>query len=52
MPVHIPVLFHAVEVQTLHVYSGSLKDPSEPVHSIQTIALVHPVQLGLQAKFL
>ncbi len=46
---HIPPLFHAVALQT-HVYAGSLYDESEPVHPAQTVALMHPVQLILQAK--
>ncbi len=50
MPVHIPPLFHAVDLQ-MHVYAGSLYVESVPVHSMQTVAFAHVVQLILQAKF-
>ncbi len=46
---HVPPLFHAVEMQT-HVYAGSLYTESKPPHPMQIAALVHPVQLLLQAK--
>jgi hypothetical protein len=49
--VHVPPLFHAVDLQ-IQVYAGSLYAASEPMHPIQTVALVHPVQLLLQAKLL
>jgi hypothetical protein len=49
--VHVPPLFHAVDLQT-HVYDGSLYAESDPLHPMQTVALVHPVQLILQAKLL
>ncbi len=48
---HVPPLFHAVDLQT-QVYAGSLYAASEPIHPIQKVALVHPVQLLLQAKLL
>ncbi len=48
---HIPPLFHAVDMQT-HVYAGFLYSASEPIQPVQTVALVHPVQLLLQAKLL
>ncbi len=51
IPVHVPPLFHAVDLQ-IHVNAGSLYAESEPVHAVQTVALVHPVQLLLQAKLL
>jgi hypothetical protein len=51
MPMHIPPLFHAVDLQT-HVYAGSLYIASKPIHPVQTVALVHPVQLLLQPKLL
>ncbi len=47
---HIPPLFHAVDLQT-HVNTGSLYSASEPPHPVQTVALVHPEQSLLQAKF-
>ncbi len=46
---HIPPLFHAVDLH-IHVNTGSLYAESEPLHAVQTLALVHPVQLVLQAK--
>ncbi len=46
----IPPLFHAVDLQ-IHVYDDSLYAESEPEQAVQTVALVHPVQLLLQAKF-
>jgi hypothetical protein len=48
LPVQIPALFHAVDLQT-HANTGSLKAASVPAHPVQTVALVHPVQLLLQA---
>ncbi len=48
---HVPALNQAVEMQALHVYSGSLYSESGPRHAVQRIALVHLVQLLLQAKF-
>jgi hypothetical protein len=45
---HIPPLFHAVALQ-LHVYAGSLYAESDPMHPVQNVALMHPVQLILQA---
>jgi hypothetical protein len=36
MPVHVPPLFHAVDLQ-LHVYIGSLYAESEPLHPVQTV---------------
>ncbi len=48
---HVPPLFHAVDLQT-QVYAGSLYAASETIHPVQTVALVHPVQLLLQAKLL
>ncbi len=47
----IPPLFHAVDLH-MHVNAGSLYAESEPLHAVQTVALVHPVQLLLQAKLL
>ncbi len=44
----VPVLFHAVDLQT-HVNAGSLYVESVPAHPVQSVALVHPVQLLLQA---
>ncbi len=46
---HVPPLFHAVDLQ-IHVNVGSLYSESEPLHVVQTVSLVHPVQLLLQAK--
>ncbi len=46
---HVPPLFHAFDLQ-LHVYAGSLCAASEPLHTVQTVALLHFVQLLLQAK--
>ncbi len=48
IPVHIPLSFHAVDLQ-LHVNAGSLCKVSEPLHVVQIIALVHNVQLLLHA---
>ncbi len=44
----IPPLFHAVDLQ-IHVNKGSLYAASEPLHPVQMLALLHPVQLILQA---
>jgi hypothetical protein len=41
MPVHIPPLFHVVYLQ-IHVYNGSLKAASDPLHPMHSIALIHP----------
>ncbi len=49
IPVQIPILFHAVDLQAEHVNVGSLYAASIPAHPVQTVALVHPVQLLLQA---
>ncbi len=49
MPLQIPALSHAEDLQT-HAYFGSLKAESEPLHAVQTVALMHPVQLLLQTK--
>jgi hypothetical protein len=49
MPVHVPPLFHAVALQA-HVYAGSLCAASEPLHTVQTVSLLHFVQLLLQAN--
>ncbi len=45
----VPALFQAVDLQAAHVNAGSLYAASVPSHSVQTVALVHPVQLLLQA---
>ncbi len=50
LPVHVPPLFHAVDLQ-IHVNAGSLNVESEPIHPMQAVALMQPVQLILQAKF-
>jgi hypothetical protein len=47
--VHIPALFHAVDLQ-IQVNDWSLKAASEPLHTEQTVALVHYVQLLLHSK--
>jgi hypothetical protein len=47
--VHVPPLFHAVELH-IQVNVGSLKAASEPLHTVQTVALVHYVQLLLHAE--
>ncbi len=46
---HVPPLFHAEDLQ-MHVYPGSLYAESKPLHPVQTVALLHYVQLLLQAK--
>ncbi len=46
---HIPSLFHAEELQ-IQVSVGSLYIESLPLHPVQKVALVHPVQLLLQTK--
>ncbi len=52
MPVHIPPLFQAVDLQA-HVYVGSLYAESAPLlQVVQIVALIHPLQLLLQAKLL
>jgi hypothetical protein len=48
--VHVPPLFHAVDLQA-HVNNGSLYVESTPLHDVQIVALVHEIQLLLQAKF-
>ncbi len=50
LPVHIPALFHAVDLQ-VHVNAGSLSAESEPTHPVQTVELLHPVQLLLQTIY-
>ncbi len=49
LPVHIPPLFHAIDLQ-IHACVASLYPESEPLHPVQLVILVHPVQLMLQAK--
>ncbi len=49
MPVHVPPLFHAEDLQT-HVFAESLSAESEPLHPVQKVSFMHPVQLLLQAK--
>ncbi len=44
----VPALFHAVDMQS-HVNAGSLYVESVPAHTVQTVALLHFVQLVLQA---
>ncbi len=51
VPVHIPPLFHAVDLQ-IQVYSLSLYSESKSLQTLQIVALVHSVQLLLQAKLL
>ncbi len=46
---HVPELFHEVDLQ-IQVNAGSLYAASEPPHAVQTVALVHYVQLLLHAK--
>ncbi len=46
---HVPPLFQALDLQ-MHVYASSLNAASKPVHPVQTVSLLHPVQLLLQAK--
>ncbi len=50
LPVQIPPLFHAVDLQ-IQVNAGSLNDESEPLHPVQKVALVQPVQFVLQAIY-
>ncbi len=47
---HVPALFHAVDLQ-IQVYVVFLKAASDPLHTVQTVALVHYVQLLLHAEF-
>ncbi len=47
---HVPPLFHAEDLQ-IHDYVRSLCVESEPLHVVQTVALVHAVQLLLHANF-
>ncbi len=47
----VPPLFHALDLH-MHVNPSSLYAESELMHAVQTVALVHPVQLLLQAKLL
>jgi hypothetical protein len=49
--VHIPPLFHAVNLQT-QVNDGSLKAESDPIQPMQAVALVQPLQLLLHAKLI
>ncbi len=51
LPVQIPPLFHAVDLQ-IQVNVGSLNDESEPLHPVQIVALVQPVQFVLQAFYI
>ncbi len=44
----IPPLFQADDLQA-HANSGSLNAESVPLHSVQTVALIHPIHLLLQA---
>ncbi len=46
---HVPALFHAIDLQ-IQVNVGSLNAASEPLHAVQTVALVHYVQLLLHAE--
>ncbi len=46
---HVPALFHAVYLH-IQVNVGSLKTTSEPLHTVQTVAFVHYVQLLLHAE--
>jgi hypothetical protein len=48
MPVHVPPLFHAEDLQ-LHVNAVSLSAESLPTHPVHRVALMHPVHLLLQA---
>ncbi len=50
LPVHVPPLFHAVDLQA-QVSAGSLYDESAPMHAVQIVALLHALQLLLQAEF-
>ncbi len=47
----VPPLFQAVDLQ-IHVNAGSLYTESLPLHPVQIVALLHPVQLLLQAIFI
>ncbi len=47
----IPPLFHAFDLQ-IQVNTGSLNAESEPLHPVQIVALVQPVQFVLQAIYL
>ncbi len=49
LPIHVPPLFHAVDLQA-HAYVVFLNAESVPLHPVQAVALVHPVQFALQAK--
>ncbi len=44
----VPALFQAVDMQA-HANAGSLWAESVPAHPVQSVALLHPVQLLLQA---
>ncbi len=46
---HVPALFHAVDLQ-IQVNVGSLKDASDPLHAVHTVAFIHYVQLLLHAE--
>jgi hypothetical protein len=48
--VHVPALFHAVDLQ-IQVKVGSLKAASKTLHTVHTVALVHYVQLLLHAEW-
>jgi hypothetical protein len=45
----VPPSSHAVDTH-IHVNAGSLWLESEPPHPVQTVGLMHPVQLLLQGK--
>ncbi len=49
LPMHVPPLFHAVDLHA-HAYVVFLNAVSEPLHPVQVVVLVHPVQFELQAK--
>jgi hypothetical protein len=51
LPVQIPPLVHAVDLQ-MQVNVGSLNDESEPLHPVQIVALVQPVQFVLHAIYI
>ncbi len=48
IPMHVPPLFHAEDLQT-QAYAGSLYAESDPLHPVQLVSLVHPLQLLLHA---
>ncbi len=47
----VPPLFHAVDLQA-HANAGSLYAESVPIHPVQKVVFVHPLQLLLQALIL